>query len=151
MTDNHPLTRTIQTYCEQYDTLREENLSLEPVMFHRRFGLVIKVPPTWNLLNSIQSVINTLAGKSIVVIFGSTDHYRAIHNVLGDSVNYFSWHEIFTAIHTASSDMRYIQRTKHLLAEADYTFFIDPPSIPEVMDQVCGQTMNCLVVLSGGA
>ena len=147
----HPLTRVIGMYCDQYGLLREDNLDLPPLTFHKRYGLALDVPNSWNILASMEYVIDNLTGGlKIVVIFGSTESYRKIHNVLQDKVRYFSWHEIFTGIHTASTDIRYIQRVKQLLIDADFTFFVDPPSLPEVMDQVCGQTVNCLVVLSGG-
>lgn len=153
--DNHPLTEMIKLYCHQYSDLREENLDLEPVTFHRRFGLAVQTPHNWDVLGSIKSVVDNIPGsQKVVIIFGSTDSYRTMNEALQSDtvpkkIQYFSWHEIFTGIHTASTDHRYIQKAKQLLAEADFTFFIDPPSMPEVMDQVYGQTVNCLVVLSG--
>lgn len=146
------LTKMIELYCSQYDNLQEEHLDLQPLTFNKRYGLVVQAPHNWDVLLSVKCVVDKYALKvaKIVLIFGSTESYRKMYRVLEDKVQYFSWHEIFTAIHTASTDVRYIQRTKQLLAEADLTFFLDPPSIPEVMDQVCGQTVNCLVVLSGG-
>jgi len=148
--DNHPLTEMIKLYCDQYSNLREENLDLEPVTFHRRFGLAIQTPHNWDVLGSIKFIVDNIPdSQKVVIIFGSTDSYRKMSESLHERIQYFSWHEIYTGIHTASTDHRYIQKAKQLLADADYTFFIDPPSLPEVMDQVCGQTVNCLVVLSG--
>lgn len=145
-----PLTQMLELYCSQYESLREENLDLQPMAFHKRYGLAIQTPHNWNVLSSVEYVIGNRRAWKAVIIFGSTESYRKIYEVLQDKVQYFSWHEIFTGIHTASTDVRYIQRAKQLLTEADLTFFLDPPSIPEVMDQVCGQTANCLIVLSGG-
>lgn len=146
----HPLIRMVELYCSQYDALREDNLDLPPLTFHKRYGLVIRAPHTWDILSSITRVVNSTPDSKVVIIFGSTDAYRKMHAVLDERVRYFSWHEIFTGIHTASTDVRYIQKSKQLLSDADITFFVEPPSLPEVMDQVCGQTANCLVVLSGG-
>ena len=146
----HPLTQMIGLYCDQYPLLREDNLDLQPMTFHKRYGLVVQAPHNWNILTSVKHVILTRDSVKTVVIFGSTDSYHKIHKELEDKVQYFSWHEIFTGIHTASTDVRYFQKATQLLADARLTFFFDPPSIPEVMDQVCGQTVNCLVVLSGG-
>jgi hypothetical protein len=152
--ETHPLTQMIQMYCNQYDDLRENNLDLQPMLFHKRHGLSVHAPLSWNILPPVDCVVSKIqiqkATAKVVVIFGSTEAYRKIYSVMQDRVQYFSWHEIFTGIHTTSTDVRYIQRSKQLLSDADVTFFIDPPSMPEVMDQVCGQTTNCLVVLSGG-
>lgn len=151
MNDMHPLTQIVKMYCSQYEALREANLDLQPMMFHKRYGLAIRAPHTWNILSSIAQIVeNFYDHRQIVVIFGSTESYRKMYDTLQEKVQYFSWHEIFTGIHTATTDVRYIKRSKQLLSDADITFFVDPPSMPEVMDQVCGQTANCLVVLSGG-
>lgn len=150
MNDTHPLTQLVKMYCSQYEVLREENLDLQPMMFHKRYGLSIHVPRTWDILSTIEQVVESSVDSKIVIIFGSTDSYRKIYNVLQEKVQYFSWHEIFTGIHTATTDVRYIARSKALLSDADITFFVDPPSMPEVLDQVCGQTTRCLVILAGG-
>lgn len=147
------LTAMIKQYICEYAELCEDNLDLPPLMFHKRYGLAIHVPQTWNALLSVEEIVKApdFVTGSVVIIFGSTEAYRRIHDTLGDkNVQYFSWHEIFTGIHTASTDVRYIQRAIQLLTEADLTFFLDPPAIPEVMDQVFGQTANCLIILSGG-
>ncbi len=146
----HPLTQMIALYCSQYHDLRENNLDLQPMTFHRKYGLVIQAPNNWNILSAAKHVIEEATGPKIVVIFGSTDSYHKIYKELDDKVQYLSWHEIFTGIHTAASDVRYLRRSKELLSDAHLTLFLDPPSIPEVMDQVYGQTSNCLIVLSGG-
>lgn len=149
----HPLTRMIELYCNQYADLREENLDLQPLTFHKQYGLVVQAPHNWNILSSVKHVVNGMADNllsKIVIIFGSTESYHKIYKEFEDKVQYLSWHEIFTGIHTAATDVRYFQRSKELLINAHLTFFLDPPSIPEVMDQVCGQTVNCLVILSGG-
>lgn len=147
----HPLTQMIKMYCDQYHDLREGNLDLQPMAFHRRYGLAVQAPHSWNILTAVKHVINEeTIGPKIVVIFGSTESYHKIYKELQDQVNYLSWHEIFTGIHTAATDVRYFQKSKEMLTEAGLTFFLDPPDIPEVMNQVCGQTTNCLIVLSGG-
>ena len=146
---SHPLTQMIEFYCNQYEELREENLSLDPLAFQRRYGLLVHAPHNWNILETVEQVVSNYAKNlKVVVIFGSTESYRKIYDVLQDRVQYFSWHEIFTGIHV--TDVRYIRRAKQLLTEAEVTFFLNPPVLPEVMDQVCGQTRNCLIVLSGG-
>ena len=150
MNDTHPLTQMVELYCSQYEALREANLDLQPMMFHKRYGLSVYAPRTWDILSTIEQVVKKFASSKMVIIFGSTDSYRKMYNILQEKVQYFSWHEIFTGIHTATTDVRYIKRSKQLLSEADITFFVDPPSMPEVMDQVCGQTANCLIILSGG-
>jgi len=146
----HPLTQMIERYCDEYESIREANLSVQPIRFHREFGLNLEVPVGWDVLGSVKHVIDSFApSHKIVVLFSSTNAYRKLYSVLGDRVLFFSWHEIFTGMHLAQMDMRYIQRSKKILAEADLTFFIDPPDVPEVMDQVRGQAAGGLVILSG--
>ncbi len=147
-----PLTQMLEMYCDNYDTLRDENLDLQPMMFHKNYGLSIRVPQSWDILSSIAHLVDRLAldSKKVVVIFGSTDSYRKMYDALKDKVRYFSWHEVFTGMHTSSTDVRYIKKSKQLLSDASVTFFVDPPPMSEVMDQICGQTTNCLIVLSGG-
>lgn len=144
----HPLTQMISLYCQQYESLREANLDLGHQSFHRRFGLGVQAPDGWGVLDSVKHVIDGCKDKQVVVIFSSTKAYQLIRMKLGDDVKYISWHEIYTGMHVAHSDARYIQRVKGLL-DANLVFFIDPPMIPEVLDQVRGQTTGGLVVLSG--
>ncbi len=151
--EDHPLTQMIRMYIEQYPDLREENLDLQPIAFHRRYGLSVQAPYKWDILSSVKHVVvdtPMALHPRTVVIFGSTESYHKIYKELGESVRYLSWHEIFTGIHTAATDVRYFQKSKEMLAEANLTFFLDPPAIPEIMDQVRGHTSNCLIVLSGG-
>lgn len=146
----HPLTQMIERYCDEYESVRETNLDVPPIRFHREFGLTLTVPVGWDVLGSVKHVIDSFSdSQKIVVIFSSTSAYRDMHQSLEDRVQYFSWHEIFTGMHLAHMDVRYIQRSKKVLSEADLTFFINPPDVPEVIDQVRGQTTGGLIILSG--
>jgi hypothetical protein len=146
----HPLTRIIEKYCDEYEELRDGHLDLAPIHFHRTFGLVVQCPYTWNILDSVKHIIESFsAAHKIIVIFSGTAAYRKIHPALGDGIQYLSWHEIFTGMHVAQTDVRYIQRSKQILGDADLIFFIDPPALPEVVDQVRGHTTGGLVILSG--
>ncbi len=146
----HPLTRLISWYCGEYERSKEDNLDLSPMDFHRKCGLSIQCPHSWRIVDSIKCVLDSFeVERSVVIIFSSTIAYKELHTILGDSVQYFSWHEVFTGMHIARTDVRYINRVKTLLSQADITFFIDPPAIPEVVDQVRGQAVNALVLLSG--
>ena len=146
----HPLTKLISCYCGEYDRLKEANLDLSPIDFHRKCGLSIQCPHSWKIVDSIKCVRDSFTSqRTVVIIFSSTSAYKILHSILGDSVQYFSWHEVFTGMHIARTDVRYINRVKTLLSQADITFFIDPPAIPEVIDQVRGQAVNGLILLSG--
>ena len=147
--NNHPLSTLIQHYICEYENLRENNLDLMHLAFHRKFGLLLRCPFGWDILGAIKNAIKDLTTKKIVVIFSSTIAYREIYSVLGDGIKYFSWHEIFTGMNVVGRDVRYIQRITAILAESDFVFFINPPSLPEVIDQVAGQTSGGLVVISG--
>lgn len=155
MTDmtGHPLTKMIDLYCAQYPALRETNLELSSLAFHQLYGLTLQVPRTWDVLPAIKEVLENneyLASREkIVVIFGSTGAYRKLHKVFEERVTYFSWHEIFTGMHIAPSDIRYIQRAKAMLDSSDLTLFIDPPPVAEVMDQVRGQAAGALIIIAG--
>lgn len=146
----HPLTQIIERYCDEFESIREANLDVPPVRFHRDYGLNLEVPVGWDVLGSVKHIIDSFSNEhKIVIIFSSTLAYKQLSAMLGDRIQYFSWHEIFTGMHLAHMDMRYIQRSKKILSEADLSFFIDPPDVPEVMDQVRGQVSGGLVILSG--
>lgn len=148
---SHPLTNLIKHYCQEYDELRETHLDLPHITFHRTHGLFIQSPEDWNVLGSVQNSISSLPeSRKLVVIFSSTAAYRKIYKLLGDRTQYLSWHEIFTGMHVAQQDIRYIQRAKQILGDAELTFFLNPPDLPEVIDQVRGQTVGALIILSGG-
>lgn len=149
----HPLTQMLDLYCAQYPVFRDNNLDLQSLAFHKRFGLAIQVPFGWDVLSSVKYLLSEneflTSRDKIIVVFGSTTAYRKIHAVLGDSVQYLSWHEIYTGMHIASTDARYIQRARALLDKSDLILFIDPPHLPEVLDQVRGQTTGALIVITG--
>jgi len=147
----HPLTSLIERYCNEYENLRETHLDLPSISFHRICGLNVQSPEGWNVLESVKSTIDSFSeAHKIVIIFSSTAAYRKIHSLLGDKTHYLSWHEIFTGMHIAQQDVRYIQRSKQILGDADLVFFLNPPALPEVLDQVRGQTSGALIILSGG-
>lgn len=142
----------ILTYLAEYPYLRESHLDLSHLQFHKKYGLCLQCP--WNVLDILEDVVASYGSSqairpSILVLFSSTEAYKNIYTRVGDKVQYLSWHEIFTGMHIAQSDIRYIQRVKSSLTEVDLVIFLDPPSIPEVIDQVRGQTANALVILSG--
>jgi len=151
MEQTHPLTSLLERYCDEYEELRENNLELSHSIFHRTHGLLVQAPETWNILESVKTIVESFSTvHQVVIIFSSTAAYRKIHNVLDNRTQYLSWHEIFTGMHIAQQDVRYIQRVKQILGESDLVFFLNPPAIPEVLDQVRGQTGGALIVLSGG-
>ncbi len=152
MEETHPLTNIIERYCDEYEnTLRENHLDLPNIAFHRTYGLSIQSPEIWNVLGSVKNIVDSFSeAHKIVIIFSSTVAYRKIHHLIEDRVQYLSWHEIFTGMHIVQQDVRYIQKSKQMLGEADLVFFLNPPALPEVLDQVKGQTSGALIVLSGG-
>jgi len=146
-----PLTTLIKQYCSEYESLRDNNLDLPHISFHRSYGLTVDSPESWGVLNSVKSVIDSfLEVRKIVVIFSSTVAYKKIYDFIGEKVRYLSWHEIFTGMHVAQQDVRYIQKSKQILGDSDLTFFLNPPPLPEVINQVKGQTVGALIILSGG-
>jgi len=147
----HPLTNLMELYCDEYERLREDHLDLPHITFHRTYGLSVQIPEGWNVLGSVKDVVNSFApAHKIVTIFSTTAAYKKIHNCLGDRIHYLSWHEIFTGMHVAQTDVRYMQRAKQVLGDADLVFFLNPPALPEVVDQVRGQSGGALIILSGG-
>lgn len=152
MTSEQILFDLIKRYCEDYAVLRENNLDLSNVAFHRRYGLFLQVPASWALLEIAVSVLKSSEKPNNMVVFSSSSSYRYLYDTLpqDDTMQFLSWHEIFSAMHTASTDARYVQKIKLMLSSADLVLFVDPPSITEVLDQVRGFVSGCLVVLSKG-
>lgn len=137
----------LKKYIKESRQNREENLDLNNLMFHQKYGLVMQLPHNWsyNLLKIIQDTT-----EKTLIIFPSTAKYRILYEEIGEALTYISWHEIYTGMQMTPSDVRYIQRAKAILADAELTFFLDPPLLPELIDQVRGYTNGCLVVLSIG-
>lgn len=134
---------------------REENLDLNNLMFHRKYGMSIQLPSNWSYMDALLDVLNTSSQKKSLIIFPSTVMYHTIYKRvedegLGGNLSYVSWHEIYTGMQMTSSDVRHMQRTKALLMDSELTFFLDPPPMVELVDQVRGHTNGCLMVLSRG-
>ena len=139
-------------YVKSQDAFHEENLDLSNRIFHREYGLTIHLPRSWSYLEVLLKVIQEVSKKTLI-IFPSTAAYRRLYEDLEPARNlltYISWHEIYTGMQMASSDVRYMQRAKTILSDAELTFFLDPPPFPELIDQVRGHTNGCLVILSQG-
>ena len=145
----HPLTQLVELYCDEYPALREKYLDLPSLQFHRDFGLLVKAPETWPVYKAIEVAVNKFTNT--IIIYSAASSYRDLYEKFGDDVKYFSWHEVYTGMMIARSDVRSVHRIKGLLAEARLTIFLDPPNaLPEVIDQVRGFSNGCLMVLSMG-
>lgn len=151
----------LHQYIVENHRSREDNLDLNNLMFHRRFGLVVRLPHNWSYMDALIKTMKSSTASKILIIFPSTMMYHILYKAVDEStidgeeyiahgLTYISWHEIYTGMQMTSSDVRYMQRAKAILANAELTFFIDPPPLPELMDQIQGHTNGCLVVLSRG-
>lgn len=150
--EDHPLSLMMQMYCSQYSALREENLDINNnVVFHRKYGLQVHVPD-WPVLKSVHYITSVRKKNfpKIVVIFSSTEAYMEIFSVLNTSVEYMSWQEIYAGMQMASTDIRDFHKVKGLLNSSDLTFFINPPPLREVIDQVRDCSNGCLIMISEG-
>lgn len=144
----HPLLGILKQYCAEYKDLREANLELDNAAFHRRFGLSLHVPESWPMLECLSELYGFLDKRKVVVIFPTTQSYLEIHEKLSRDVSYFSWHEIYAAIHLSSHDIRTWQQIKSVLSNADYVLFLRASnSATEVNDQVRANVNGCLVSL----
>ncbi len=162
---NEIMSSLLCEYIKEWRVQREENLDLNNQMFHRRYGLVIQLPNSWSYMNAIVRIMQGVEPGSqesewpsisetgkILIIFPSTAMYRTLDKEIGEMSNldYLSWQEIYTGMQMASNDVRYMQRTKIILGKAQLTLFLEPPPLPELIDQVRGLTGGCLIVLSRG-
>lgn len=152
-TISHPMGDLLFQYCREYQSLRDENLDLPNVEFHRRFGLSVHAPQSWPTVRIgaalWERVKNTM--PKLVLIFSSTSSYQELHKYFGDSVEYCSWYEIYTAMQMSGSDVRHIHRTKKILSDASLVIFFDPPSaVSEVVDQVRSCVLGCLLLIAQG-
>ncbi len=148
----HPLCEMLKLYCGQYNALREEHLDLQNLEFHRRYGLYLHVPASWPVLESMNYIVRNSRISKTVVIFSSATSYRKVFDLLENDVKYCSWHEIFTAMQLASTDIRHVQRVKTMLNDAELIIFVDPPtSLTDLLDQVRNYATGCLVILDKGS
>jgi hypothetical protein len=149
--EDHPLTKIMQHHCLEYDALRDNNFELSNQNFHRKYGLIIHCPEHWEVIKTVHYVVSTLPLCKVALVYSTTQIYRALYTLFGESAQYFSWHEVNTGIHAVQTDTRYIDKIKGILSNADLTFFLDPPSdVPYILDNVRGWSPGNLIILSGG-
>ncbi len=150
---HHPLTQLLMKYCEEYPDCKDQHLDLPNQAFHQQFGLAIQVPSSWPVLESMKHVLeaNSFQRSKTAIIFSTIADYQNLHEAFGgDDIQYFSWHELFSGLHLANTDIRHIRKVKNMLTEASYVFFLDPPeAISTVLEHVRGFTNGCLVILGG--
>lgn len=147
---DHPLYSLLRHYFQMYSTYRENNLDLSHLSFHRRFGFCVKVPDDWNVVEILRDFIAETELNNVLCIFNSTAKYQEVYKILNDKVKYISWQEIYTGMQVVNNDARYIQKAKGMLTEAGLIIFLNPPTMPEVVDQVRGHAAGCLIIVDQG-
>ncbi len=108
----------VSAYCDEYSQLRQQNIDLSNLAFHRSHGLQLKFPQEWNLLKVVSDI--AVNWDSIAILYPCTATFRAISDHVKkseDQIAYMSWHEIYTAAHLANSDVRHMQRVKQVLKD----------------------------------
>ena len=154
--NEHPLTSLLESYCKDFNVLKDQNQDLDNFRFQSRFGLSVTVPETWPLVDSVGKIVEYAGSMpytgDIVIVYSSTKMYRSLLSTIKDGlpVVYFSWHEFYVAMDRVNKDARDLQRFKKALEKSPLTVFCGAPiqTMPEVVDQIRGFCEGCLIILN---
>jgi len=167
MSDNdttlHILSKILQFYYEEYPTLREDNQDLGNLDFHHRFGMRLSVPESWPVLETLKSIVSQEKLDPLIV-YSSTQVYRRVYShffsfsaqkmpgsstkALDEDKTFFiSWHEIYSAMQRAQSDMRFLRQINATLQNAGLVIVIDAAAyMSDVIDHIRVNTNGCLII-----
>ncbi len=157
MSDAHPMTDLLKQYIDDFESMKRDHEDLDGVRFNKQCGLTIVPPSTWPVYEAIASSAHYGSMKGLtnfVVVYSSTEVYNraseSLNNVDidGRKVQYFTWHEFYSAMSRVSEDVSYLRRLKDILSSADVVFFLGASTaIQQAVDQVCGAVTGCLITI----
>ena len=146
----NPIYNLLESYCAQYNELRERNDDISNLAFHRGHGLCLQVPQEWSLLDAVVDITKSKRFKTVCIVYPTAVCFRDVDTLLDQAMtSYLSWHEVYTAMQMASSDIRHIKRVKSML-DVELVIGLDPPALDGIEDQVRGCVAGCLLILSQG-
>lgn len=158
---SHPLDELLKRYIDDFKDFKKNNEELDNIAFHRNYGLQIDPPVKWNVPASMKvaaehAIINGF--QNFVVVYSTTEVYNRASTEMNKiqcdgslykmRVNYFSWHEFYSAAGRASEDMTYIRYLRNQLMDAEVVFFMGASTaLNDVVDQIRASTTGCLILL----
>jgi len=157
----HELHGILAAFIRTFPDNKESNLSLSNTEFHDSYGLEMKVPSHWPLLDAIVSVINEFTqvpavrkpgseNKKVILFYPTVDVYNQVSPQIDSSVeiNYVLRADMFMAVYQASEDARTIQRLNEEIKRADLiVWYGSPTRSPNVVDYVKRFCSGCLLVV----
>lgn len=148
----HPLTDLLVQYVKDFPQLKSDNVDSDNLSFNNQYGLFIQPPINWPLNDAIGVAIQESEFNSIVVVYPSTKVYNELSHLLGEqaygdiSVEYFPWHEMYTAMNRVNEDARYLQQLKKMLSESDLVLFVGSGGVPpDVVNQITASCSGCFI------
>ena len=147
MTIDDVLYCMFEKYLNEINALREENVDINNIDFHRKNELWIKVP--WN---ATESLIRTLLDKRTFVFYSNTASYNSFYQLLGsdahDQFTFTSFYEFHHAIISSQEDIRSQQQIKSEMASASVVVVLDVERCPNVVLNAIRQfTNDCLILI----
>lgn len=148
----------LKLHISEFKQIKRNNEDLGNIEFNKSYALSVNPPKYWpmyDILGDVLSHAADLAFTSIIVIYPSTDAYSKISKAVVLSaqdktvnVDYFSWHEMYSAMNRVQQDVSHMRRLKEMLSNADLVVFVGAASAMQVViDQVVGSTSGCLILL----
>ena len=145
----HVLTNLLTQYVIDFKQFKSNHVDKDNISFNNSHGLLIQPPVQWPLDEAIIQAVNQGDFQNIAVIYPSTKIYNEISNVLHNTkkeIEYFSWHEMYSAMNRISEDVRYLKTLKNILSKSDLVLFIGPNGVPsDVVNQITVSCSGCFI------
>jgi hypothetical protein len=151
---DHAFTLLLKQYVSDFKKIKSENEEIGNIEFNRSYSLSVNPPKHWPIYDSLEDMLSyaqTLGFHNFVLVYSSTEVYNKLSKSLdghGFNIDYFSWHEMYSAMSRVQEDVSYVRRFKEMLRNADLVVFVGASmALPVVIDQVLGSTSGCLILL----
>lgn len=165
---DHPIKNILEEYIKEWKELKnsKNNYETDSLTFQKKHGLQIKTPESWPIYSAMAESIDSGGFRNVVIIYSSTNSYHKAYDACNKLANYgeltegsytsledcrilyFSWHELYYAMQTATQDSLNFKRLKSMITNADCVFFLDISTANvEVVNQVKGMCECCLIGL----
>ena len=151
------ITTLLKQYISDYKKIKRDNEEMGNIEFNKSFSLSVSPPKHWPFYEPLGDSVShafDLGFLNIVIVYSSTDTYNKIVKSIpivemsSKQVEYFSWHEIYSAMNRVQQDVSHMRRLKEVLGNADLVVFVGASTAMQVVvDQVLGSTSGCLILL----
>lgn len=145
----HSIENLMITYYNEFSNLKKEHSDLSNLSFHNDYGLSIRCPNHWPLLDAIGQIsIDAVDGsrKTVLIIYDSTETYTKLMKKCSPNTVYVSWQEIFVGMSRNDNPML-LKHIKQQIHDSDVVFFIGTNDcIKEVVAWVKNFCSSCLIL-----